>query len=83
MTRYKAIQFNRSVYHPARTSRSEKVELIIANEFVSITRDGDVVTIQDAKSGRCVDLPWSGVRFADRDMSTDTSEFPVSKRKVA
>lgn len=81
-TTYKAIQFTHSVYHPARTSRSEKVELILATEFVSITRDGDVVTVHDSKSGRTVDIPWSGVRFADRDLSAEAATLPV-KRKVA
>ena len=64
MTRYSRILFRQSVYDPSRASAGEKRELIIGTNDLALSRDGLVVTIFHAPSGRSVEVPWSGVRYA-------------------
>jgi len=79
VTSYKHIEFVSKVYHPKYASKTEKKTVMIAGGDITISREGDVVTITDAKSGRSVETPWANVGYAE----VLVTETPASKSKKA
>lgn len=86
MIEYSYVKLAAKAANPARPSVAEKPTAFSAfqgdKRLYRITREGDTVTVESADPAhdfRVVEIPWSGVEFAERLRKREPRAEPVAE----